>query len=209
MHSSTANPPATRQLPVVRPTVLRMWVASERAALQQLVDDPQVDVSDTLDDQLGELVQTRTPSRKLSPEEARETAAELVGGRPLAEYGTWVHYPWLRRLVHVLPEEEFIELRTSRNRYLITAAEQGTLATKRVGIVGLSVGQSVAFAIALERGCGELRLADFDTLELSNLNRLRGTVHDLGLPKVALAARASAELDPYLEVRCFADGLTA
>ncbi len=153
-------------------------------------------------------MQTRRPSRKLSVAELREAAAQLVGPRPIAEYGTWVHYPWSRRLVHLLPQEEFIELRTSRNRYLITAAEQAALATKRVGIVGLSVGQSVAFAIALERGAGELRLADFDTLELSNLNRLRSTAYDIGLPKVAIAARAIAELDPYLDVRCYFQGLT-
>jgi nitroreductase len=77
-----------------------------------------------------------------------------------------------------------------------------------VGIVGLSVGRSVVIAIALERGAGELRLADFDTLELSNLNRLPGGVHHIGLPKVTLAARAIAELDPYLQVRVFFDGLT-
>ena len=110
--------------------------------------------------------------------------------------------------VHLLDAEEFIELRTSRNRYLITAKEQAELVTKRVGIVGLSVGQSVALAIALERGAGELRLADFDTLELSNLNRLRGGLHELGLPKVAIIARAIAEQDPYLHLRCFFDGLT-
>ena len=208
MASLNPNPTVAGRRPVVRPTVLCMWVAADRANLQQLLDDPQLEIADTLESQLAELVQTRTPSRKLSAREAREAAAELVGPRPVAEYGTWVHYSWSRRLVHVLPPEDFIELRTSRNRYLITAPEQATLATKRVGIVGLSVGQSVAFAIALERGAGELRLADFDTLELSNLNRLRGTVHDLGLSKVAIAARAIAELDPYLDVRTFSQGLT-
>jgi len=110
--------------------------------------------------------------------------------------------------VHVLDESEFVELRTNRNRYLITAAEQEVLAGKRIGIVGLSVGQSVAMAIALERGCGELRLADHDTLDLSNLNRLRGGVHEIGLPKVVMAARAIAELDPYLQVHTYPQGLT-
>ena len=60
------------------------------------------------------------------------------------DYGVWVHYPWSRRLVHLVREEEFIELRTSRNRYKITAEEQEALAVRAVGIVGLSVGQSAA-----------------------------------------------------------------
>ena len=62
--------------------------------------------------------------------------------------------------------------------------------------------------MAMERTCGELRLADFDTLELSNLNRLREGVLSLGLKKTMLAARGIAELDPFLKVVCYPDGLT-
>ncbi|HSS25362.1 MAG TPA: Rv1355c family protein, partial [Mycobacterium sp.] len=56
--------------------------------------------------------------------------------------------------------------------------------------------------------CGELRLADFDRIELSNLNRLPATVLDLGLNKAEVAARRIAELDPYLHVRVLDVGLT-
>ena len=54
--------------------------------------------------------------------------------------------------------------------------------------------------------CGELRLADFDDLELSNLNRVPATVFDLGVNKATVAARRIAELDPYLHVRVLAVG---
>ena len=47
---------------------------------------------------------------------------------------------------------------------------------------------------------GELRLADFDVLDLSNLNRITGGVADVGVTKVVLAAREVAELDPYIHV---------
>jgi hypothetical protein len=60
----------------------------------------------------------------------------------------------------------------------------------------------------MERGFGELRLTDFDTLELSNLNRIRAGVHNLGVPKVVITAREIAEIDPFLTVKCFFDGLT-
>ena len=56
--------------------------------------------------------------------------------------------------------------------------------------------------------CGELRLADFDHLELSNLNRVPATVFDLGLNKAEVAARRIAELDPYLPVGVMDAGLT-
>jgi len=55
---------------------------------------------------------------------------------------------------------------------------------------------------------GEIRLADFDTLELTNLNRIRTGVHNLGLPKVISVARELLELDPFLNVICYTDGLT-
>jgi molybdopterin/thiamine biosynthesis adenylyltransferase len=66
--------------------------------------------------------------------------------------------------------------------------------------VGLSVGRAIAHTLALEGVCREIRLADFDEIELSNLNRIPTSVFDLGLNKAVAAARRIAELDPYVEV---------
>ena len=68
------------------------------------------------------------------------------------------------------------------------------------------MGQSIALTVATERICGEMHLADFDDVELSNMNRLNAGIQDLGTPKVILAARKIAELDPYIKVTCFEDG---
>ncbi|ETX00407.1 MAG: hypothetical protein ETSY2_39145, partial [Candidatus Entotheonella gemina] len=78
----------------------------------------------------------------------------------------------------------------------------------KVGVIGLSVGQSVAVTIAQERSCGELRLCDFDVLELSNYNRIRTRLTHLGLRKTVSVAREIKELDPFFKVVCFHDGLT-
>jgi hypothetical protein len=110
-------------------------------------------------------------------------------------------------MVHVLPENEFVELRTNRNLYRITPDEFNILKNKKIGVVGLSVGQSVAVTMALERIFGELYIADFDTIELSNLNRIRTSIHNLGLPKTELVAREIAEIDPYLKVYCYHEGI--
>jgi hypothetical protein len=66
----------------------------------------------------------------------------------------------------------------------------------------------VAVTAALEGVAGHLRLADFDQLELSNMNRIRAGVHHLGVDKVVLAARQIFELDPYVTVSILPDGLT-
>jgi hypothetical protein len=157
--------------------------------------------------QLQELVKMKNPAVRIKPEEYPELIQKHLGGRDIHSYGVWVYYPWSRRLVHMLDEEEFIKVRSNRNQYKITLKEQEILSTKRIGIIGLSVGQSIALTLAMERGFGELRLTDFDTLELSNLNRIRSGVHNLGIPKVVITAREIAEMDPFLKVICFFNGL--
>jgi molybdopterin/thiamine biosynthesis adenylyltransferase len=81
------------------------------------------------------------------------------------------------------------------------------LRKKTIGIAGLSVGRSVALTIANERIAGALVLADFDKIELTNLNRLKVSLSDLGLNKSVSAAREISELDPYLQVYCLHEGL--
>jgi molybdopterin/thiamine biosynthesis adenylyltransferase len=191
-----------------RPLLFRPKHAVEREALQALrAGRPAPFVVDTLETQLKGLIESRHPRGKLCPDELAARAAALSGPDP-HDFGVWVYFPWRHTLVHLLDEREFVELRTARNRYKITADEQARLSERRCGIVGLSVGSAIALTIATERLCGELRLADHDRLELGNLNRLQGSVLSLGMPKVVLAARAIAELDPFLRVTCFEAGIT-
>ena len=143
-------------------------------------------------------------------EQAR-TLAEMVpapGPEFTDEPRRWAYYPWRRTLVGVLGPRAYFRVRSDRNRNLITTAEQEKLSSLRVGVIGLSVGHSIAHTLAMQGVCGELRLADFDELELSNLNRVPATVFDVGVNKATVAARRIAELDPYLPVRVEANGLT-
>jgi molybdopterin/thiamine biosynthesis adenylyltransferase len=163
---------------------------------------------DTLARQLAELADTRA-RRRLPPRERAAAIDEILGGTAPERYGRWVLYPWSGRLVRLLAPDDFSELRLDRNRHKLTASEQRRLRGLTVGVVGLSVGNAVALTLAMEGLFGTLRLADFDTLDLSNLNRLRAGVHELGVPKVVVAARQIAEIDPYADVRIHPDGITA
>lgn len=98
-------------------------------------------------------------------------------------------------------------MRTIRNKYKITEEEQLLLSKKKIGIIGLSVGQSVALGLAIERVFGELRIADFDHVELGNMNRIRTSLVNLGLKKTTIVKREIAEIDPYLKVTVFEEGL--
>ena len=192
---------------VYKPVFLRITDPLEKIALDQLIENQVAFFHDEIYGQLQELVKMKNPAVRIKPEEYPELIQKHLGGRDIHSYGVWVYYPWSRRLVHMLDEEEFIKVRSNRNQYKITLKEQETLSTKRIGIIGLSVGQSIALTLAMERGFGELRLTDFDTLELSNLNRIRSGVHNLGIPKVVITAREIAEMDPFLKVICFFNGL--
>ncbi|MGH3643374.1 MAG: Rv1355c family protein [Mycobacterium sp.] len=142
---------------------------------------------------------------------ARQNLAEL---RPLPDETVldepmrWAYYPWRRSAVAVLGPRGYRALRLDRNRNMITAAEQDRLGALKVGVAGLSVGHVIAHTLAVQGLCGEMRLADFDILELSNLNRVPATVFDLGVNKAKVAARRIAEVDPYLPVHVVEEGLT-
>jgi molybdopterin/thiamine biosynthesis adenylyltransferase len=140
--------------------------------------------------------------------------AGLQGIRPpppgdvMSEPTRWAYYPWRRAVVRILGPRSFRLLRLDRNRNLITADELDRLGRLRIGVVGLSVGHTVAFTLAAQGLCGELRLTDFDDLELSNLNRVPASVLDLGVNKATVCARRIAEIDPYLPVTVMTAGIT-
>jgi molybdopterin/thiamine biosynthesis adenylyltransferase len=172
--------------------ILEVDAPADSAILERLQADPSVEFLDHRDAQLASLRGLRPP-----PD------AELV-----AEPGRWAYYPWRRTVVAVLGPRGFRAVRLDRNRNNITTGEQARLGALRIGVAGLSVGHVIAHTLAAQGMCGQLRLADFDHLELSNLNRVPATVFDLGLNKAHVAARRIAELDPYLPVEVLASGLT-
>jgi molybdopterin/thiamine biosynthesis adenylyltransferase len=194
-----------------RPKIFKLDDPAGRASWAEWrgATEGRVRLHDTLQDQLCALIKCRNPRTALTRHDLDQALARHRGGRSTDDVGVWVYYPWRQSAVRLLDEDDFVELRTSRNRYKITEDEQRRLRHKIVAIVGLSVGGQIAVTMAVERICGELRLADFDDLELSNLNRLREGVFNLGTNKAVLAARSIAEIDPFLDVVCYEKGLTA
>lgn len=191
-----------------RPVIFHPRRDLDTAPLSALLHDAHVTVFDTFAMQLRELIAIRHPNEHWSKPTLDAAVEASLGDSQPAFCGVWVYYPWSRRLVHTLDEVDFMQVRTNRNIYKITPEEQRRLAGKRIGVIGLSVGHAIALTLAAERSCGALRLADFDVLELTNLNRVRTGIHNLGVPKVIAAAREIAELDPFLQVTCFPEGIT-
>lgn len=180
----------------------------ERAVLHNLREQkPALHIIDLYTLQLREWIKLQNPQVNLSPEDLETKTRKHVGSANPDQLGCWIYYPWRHALVHCLEAEEFIRVRTVRNRYKITDDEQELLRKCKVGIIGLSVGQSVAMTIASERIAGTLRIADFDTLELSNMNRIRTGLLNQGELKTTIVARDIAEMDPFIDVSCYDGGV--
>jgi hypothetical protein len=163
---------------------------------------------DAIDLQLANLAIVRHPASGAAVARRRFLDRLLAQSGGAADYGTWVFLPWESKIVHVLAREDFFDVVTSRNRDKISREEQQLLRTKRVGVVGLSVGAEIALSVAQEHLCGSIALADFDRLDLSNLNRLGAGIDELGENKAHLTARRIARIDPYLEVIVYDEGIS-
>ena len=194
------------------PIIFNLRLPKDRAALRRLRSSRKVqNESDDYEEQLRELFGIKNPPLVYAPvfeEKFRMFRATLIKKAPLMEQGQWVYYPWLRSLVHILPEADFELVRTARNRNLITQEEQKRFYSATIGIAGLSIGSGVALAIALQGGGRRMRIADHDRLALSNTNRIRAGVQNLGLLKTTMAARQIYEMNPYAKVEVFPEGLT-
>ncbi len=167
-----------------RALVLDVGQRAQREVLRILREDPALELLDRYDEQRDQLARLApTPDISIFEEGQR-----------------WVYYPWRRAAVRLLGPRAFSTLRLDRNHNKVTSHEQARLRTLKIGVVGVSAGHSIAHVLAMEGLVGELRLADFDTVEISNLNRIPGGVLDLGVNKAVVAARRIAEIDPYLHV---------
>lgn len=193
---------------IYQPLLLRLSNPSDRVKFNELLlSSKGIQIFDTIREQVFELLKCLKPLIVTTPKtELDNLVTERIGKSE--EYGVWVYYPWINRLVHLLDEEEFVIVRTNRNKHKITEEEQQILSTKKIGVIGLSVGQSVSLTLAMERGFGELRIADFDELDLSNINRIRTAASNIGLKKTVIVAREIAEIDPFLKVVCYEEGIT-
>jgi hypothetical protein len=209
----TAALDALRDRPVwSEPTLFHLTNAKEAAAFEKLIGSGEVrQVVDDYEEQQRELYGVQNPTKVYAPGfEASFQAyyASLETEYPVRMHGVWAYFPWRSLATHILSEDEYFLVRTARNQNLITKEEQQRFYNATIGIGGLSVGSSVAFAIALGGGGKHFKLADMDRLALSNTNRILAGADKLGLLKVEMAARTIYEINPYARVELFPEGLT-
>jgi hypothetical protein len=97
----------------------------------------------------------------------------------------------------------------SRQRGLVSAAEQERLRNARVAIAGLGGVGGVHLATLARLGIGSFHIADPDSYELANFNRQHGaTVETLGRSKAEVMAERARAINPEVRLRVFDQPIT-
>ncbi|MBI2034783.1 MAG: ThiF family adenylyltransferase [Candidatus Levybacteria bacterium] len=167
-------------------------------------------IHDIYKNQLSELFEITHPALHNSPDYSKKRSEfiykRLSYGAKLC--GNWVYFPWNGRLIHMVNEEDYFLLRTNRNKNLINHKEQQKLRNVQVGIVGLSIGNMIATSLVYNGIADFMKIVDHDTLETTNLNRVRSTVYDIGTEKNIITLQEIYEINPYAKIAVFKEGLT-
>ncbi len=160
---------------------------------------------DTYEGSLKELFFVRNPKLKLGKEDSTKELQGFLEEHKNKEI--YVYFPWSNKAVAILPENLFLELRTARNKNFINAEEQKSYYNFKVGILGMSIGSSVLWPLTMSGGGKDLRIADFDEIDLKNLNRLLFNVTDIGKNKALAASEKVYEMNPYAKMDVWLDGV--
>jgi molybdopterin/thiamine biosynthesis adenylyltransferase/rhodanese-related sulfurtransferase len=134
-----------------------------------------------------------------------EHAASLIGG-----FNAWKNAGLPFKVPQLLNEEQ--KIRYSRHILLSEVGEAGQikLLNSRVLLIGAGGLGSPAAMYLAAAGVGTLGIVDFDTVDVSNLQRqlLHGT-KDVGRPKVESAAERLHDINPEVNVVTYREPLTS
>lgn len=193
-----------------KPLIFTLKEQHGRMAFQELMEkQPRPLFIDTYDDQVAELFEVRYPMFNDNSAKKLQFARRHYGRYEKNQAGNWIYYPFKNAVVHLLSQPLFEELRTARNYPLISKELQKKFSQLPVGIVGLSVGNSVALSLAYSGGCHTMKLADPDLFSLANLNRVRAGIMNVGQNKTVVAAQQIYEINPYATLSLYPEGVYA
>lgn len=104
-----------------------------------------------------------------------------------------------------IPEESYFALSASRNRHLISDKNQDILRKTVVAFFGLSVGSHGALTWMMESRADVVKIIDPDTIDATNLNRLRFGFEVLGEYKTDVVKRLLESINPFVKVIALKD----
>ncbi len=192
-----------------KPELIHAGTAEGKKRLQQLANDTSVtQIIDNYGEQYAELLLSKNAhlyraNYDVQVASVSELLTKHYGEKQAWELGSWVFFPWSGQLVHILGQEDFEDLRTIRNRDLITKDEQAILFDFRAACFGMSVGSAGALALAITGISRHIKLIDGAVISGSNLNRILTGVSSVGKHKAQVIAEKIYEMNPYSEVATY------
>lgn len=172
-----------------------------------VAESPDIQVSDNVNEIAESLFEYENPSAA-GDGQARQEYVQGIKEQGLG-FGKWFYFPWSNELVRYPEKDVHRALRTSRNRSLISSEEQDKLYDSTIAVFGLSVGSNVVDKLLFSGIGGKLIIADMDTLEPSNLNRIDADMTDVGSAKIDLMAKKISKTDPYIDQVHLRNGISA
>lgn len=191
------------------PIIIEMQTDDSSDKLEKLIKSEQIsEIIDNYGEQYAELLLSKNAhlyraNHKVQTASIAKMLDEHYGGKRSWQLGSWVYFPWNGHLVHVLARKEFEELRSIRNRDLITAKEQAALAEFSAASFGMSVGSAGALALAISGISRNITLIDGAVISGSNLNRILTGVSSVGKSKCEVIGSQIYEMNPYAKVSYF------
>jgi molybdopterin/thiamine biosynthesis adenylyltransferase len=110
--------------------------------------------------------------------------------------------------VQNLTADEFYAELVSRNRRLISAGDQQRLRRADLLVAGCGSIGGAAVEPLVRLGAERFTLAEPGEYELTNLNRQRATVHDVGRNKAAVQAERAKAINPFVRIDLEQQGIT-
>jgi molybdopterin/thiamine biosynthesis adenylyltransferase len=204
-----ANTLSTKSNSTIRPLIITPNDNNSVRELEELLRDEKVfSIIDNYAEQYAELLLSKNAhiyqaNYEVQVASVRKLLEEHYSGKNEWELGSWVYYPWSGNLVHVLGRENFEELRTIRNRDLITRDEQHILKNFEVACFGMSVGSASALSLTITGISDKIKLIDDAVISGSNLNRILTGVANVGKGKNLAIGQTLYEMNPYIDVEYF------
>lgn len=191
------------------PIIIGMQEKDAAAKLQDLIKSEMItSLIDNYGEQYAELLLSKNAhlyraNYNVQTASIAKMLHEHYGSRKSWELGSWVYFPWNGNLIHVLSQDEFEDLRSIRNRDLITAEEQSILADFSAACFGMSVGSAGALALAISGISRKIKLIDGAVISGSNLNRILTGVSNVGRSKCEVIGNQIYEMNPYSQISYF------
>lgn len=187
-----------------------IFIKNDKLVTAFLKKNLQVTFVDAFDSQLKELFFIKNHQfigEKKSEVYKSESFSKFV--KKYENKHTHVYFPWNNSLVKTITKNDYLALKTNRNQDLITKEEQIKLSNLKIGVFGMSVGSNIAIVLTQAGISNTITIADFDNLETTNLNRILGGVHQIGLNKTIVASRRIYEDNPFAKVNLMQKGVSS